>query len=155
VTTAVVSLHVQRAHWQAHDGSIASVDIIPARSSSQASSSGNDAADPSTSTPRSSSSQVLILTSSRDCNVAVWTLDGGLVGVLGEHSWDLDDQGTWQDPKGLAKRAPKQPVARDGDDGEVRWFADPPNAFGLHALLRASILLALAFQHQPAQWCGS
>lgn len=139
-------LHMQRAHWQAHDGSIASVDIIPARSSSQASSSGNDAADASTSTPRSSSSQVLILTSSRDCNVAVWTLDGGLVGMLGEHSWDLDDQGTWQDPKGLAKRAPKQPIARDDDDGgEVRWFADPPTVLGLHALLRASILVALAF----------
>jgi hypothetical protein len=70
------------------------------------------------STPRSrSSNQVLILTSSRDCNVAVWTLDGGLVGVLGEHSWDLDNPETWQDPTGAAKRPPKLPMLDDEEEG--------------------------------------
>lgn len=67
------------------------------------------------------SNQVIILTGSRDCNVAVWTLDGGLVGVLGEHAWDLDDQATWQDPRGLAKRPPKLPQEdTEQDETEVR-----------------------------------
>lgn len=106
------ALIVQRAHWQAHNGSISSVDLIPAQVA------GSEADAPTSSTP-SSSGQVLILTGSRDCNVALWTLDGGLVGVLGDHSWDLDDPGTWQDPKGLAQRAPRYPESREDTDGEV------------------------------------
>jgi hypothetical protein len=88
------------------------VDLIPARPSS----SSYDSETPDA-TPRSrSNSQVLILTGSRDCNVAVWTLDGGLVGVLGEHSWDLDNPETWQDPTGAAKHPPKFPVEDEEED---------------------------------------
>jgi hypothetical protein len=127
-----VCLALQRAHWQAHDGAIASVDVIPARaarlvaepsSSNDTDAPSSSGGDPSSSSGGgggpSSSSQVLILTGSRDCNVAVWTLDGGLVGVLGDHSWDLDDQATWQDPTGAAQRPPKFPEPREPDDTEV------------------------------------
>lgn len=141
-------LQTQRAHWQAHDGAIASVDLIPAGAAAalvgscsaadcgngggasvadNATASGSNssttgaATTSNTATASSSSSssqQVLILTGSRDCNVAVWTLDGGLVGVLGEHSWDLDNSGTWQDPQGLHKRPPRQTQAGGGQEEE-------------------------------------
>ena len=52
----------------------------------------------------------LIVSSGKDCNVMVWTLRGSLLGVFGEHSWDLDDPTTWQE--------------RDEDEGE----AGPPEA---------------------------
>lgn len=117
---------MQRAHWQAHEGAISSVDLIPMHSSSSGSGGGGNE---DRCNSGSSGSQVLILTGSRDCNVAVWTLDGGLVGVLGEHSWDLDDSGTWQDAAGLKARRvatqeqqQQQPLGQqqqhDGDDDD-------------------------------------
>jgi hypothetical protein len=115
-----VCVGLQRAHWQAHDGAVASVDIIPARNSSSSSSSNRRvdgsssnapdpaAADSSSSVQPGQQQEPLVLSGARDCNVAVWTLAGGLVGRLGEHAWDLDDPGTWQDPAGLLRRPPKQ-----------------------------------------------
>lgn len=97
---------LQRAHWQAHDGAVTSVDIIPARPISGYSHAGaitSVAYDPDNPTMV----PPLIVSGSRDSNVAAWTLDGGLVGVLGEHSWDLEDKSTWQDPTGHNKRPPK------------------------------------------------
>jgi hypothetical protein len=132
-------LALQRAHWQAHDGAIASVDLIPARAPRPVAhpSSSNDADAPSSNggpstssgggpSSSSSSSQVLILTGSRDCNVAVWTLDGGLVGVLGDHLWDLDNQATWQDPTRAAQQPPRFPELREPDDTEVGSLAWQP-----------------------------
>jgi hypothetical protein len=51
--------------------------------------------------------QPLIVSAGRDSNVAVWTLDGGCVGLCGEHSWDLDRQDTWQDASGVKQRPPR------------------------------------------------
>jgi hypothetical protein len=116
-------LQTQRAHWQAHDAAIASVDLVPAHAALRVRSS--DAGDPNQPSSSSSSpgnSAPLILTSSRDCNVALWTLDGGLVGVLGEHSWDLDDTGTWQDPRGLRSRPPRFP--EQPEDTQVGAWLD-------------------------------
>eukprot|EP00879_Flechtneria_rotunda_P007606 GHRR01007977.1.p1 GENE.GHRR01007977.1~~GHRR01007977.1.p1 ORF type:complete len:676 (+),score=279.33 GHRR01007977.1:4210-6237(+) len=110
---AAAASFIKRAHWQAHEGGISSVDIVPSRPNSGLSSCGATAA--AAMAVGSTSSYVipaLIVSASRDANVAVWTLDGGLVGVLGEHSWDLDNQDTWQDPKGLRKKPP-----RPADDG--------------------------------------
>ena len=126
VVCLLCAVAMQRAHWQAHDGAIASVDIIPARAArlvAQPSSSNNTDA-PSSNGP-SSSSQVFILTGSRDCNVAVWTLDGGLVGVLGDHSWDLDDQTTWQDQQGQHSGHPSS--LKRGRQMILRWAAWPGN----------------------------
>lgn len=99
-------ISLQRAHWHAHDGAISSVNVIPSRPVSGYSNAGSI-----TSVPYDPNNPTLIppliVSGSRDSNVTVWTLDGGLVGVLGEHSWDLDHQETWQDPEGLRKRPPK------------------------------------------------
>jgi hypothetical protein len=129
----------QRAHWQAHEESISSVSITPARSVAGASQSGGTAASctavsgsggagqgrTSTAGGRSSAAgggggaklsccgchnglvPPLIVAGSRDTRVTVWTLDGGLVGTFGEHSWDLDNVMTWQDPQGIRRRPPK------------------------------------------------
>lgn len=88
---------MQRAHWQAHDAAVSSVDLVPARPTASSMSGGG----------ANSMVQPLIVSGGRDTNVAVWTLHGGLVGWFGEHSWDLDKQETWQDPQGLKKRPPK------------------------------------------------
>ena len=41
----------------------------------------------------------LLLVASLDCTVSLWSLKGGLVGVMGKHTWSLSDPSTWQDPK--------------------------------------------------------
>lgn len=90
----------------AHDGAITSVSVIPSRPVSGYSTAGSTtsaANDPDNPTMV----PALIVSGSRDSNVAVWTVDGGLIGVLGEHSWDLEDQRTWQDARGARKRPPK------------------------------------------------
>lgn len=43
--------------------------------------------------------QDLLLISSQDCTVSLWSLQGGLVGVMGKHTWTLSDHSTWQDAK--------------------------------------------------------
>ena len=43
--------------------------------------------------------QDLLLIASLDCTVSLWSLKGGLVGVMGKHTWTLSDPSTWQDPK--------------------------------------------------------
>lgn len=45
--------------------------------------------------------QDLLLVSSLDCTVSLWSLQGGLVGVLGKHTWTLSDKSTWQDARVL------------------------------------------------------
>lgn len=45
----------------------------------------------------------LVLAASADSNVYMYTLDGGLVGIYGVHTWDIDNEATWQDPQ--AERA--------------------------------------------------
>eukprot|EP00775_Hariotina_reticulata_P009116 gene9116-9285_t len=130
---------VERAHWQAHEESLSSVSITPARPIAGASQSGGTTAScsavsgsggveqgwASTAGVRRSAAgstggakvsccgchsgmvPPLIVAGSRDRHVTVWTLDGGLVGTFGEHSWDLDNVMTWQDPQGLKRRPPK------------------------------------------------
>ncbi len=43
--------------------------------------------------------QDLLLVASQDCTVSLWSLQGGLVGVLGKHTWNVSDTATWQDAK--------------------------------------------------------
>lgn len=43
--------------------------------------------------------QDLLLVASQDCTVSLWSLQGGLVGVLGKHTWSLSNSATWQDAK--------------------------------------------------------
>ena len=43
--------------------------------------------------------QDLLLVASQDCTVSLWSLQGGLVGVMGKHTWTLSDPSTWQDAK--------------------------------------------------------
>lgn len=81
--------HPQTAHWLAHEAGIASLDMIPGRE--------------------------LLLSASRDCNVSVWTLNGGLLGTFGEHGWALEDASTWVDPCGLNTRGPL-PIKRPGQE---------------------------------------
>ncbi|KAF8071365.1 hypothetical protein HT031_001449 [Scenedesmus sp. PABB004] len=96
----------QRAHWLAHDGAVTSVDLVPARPTSSSTAGGTAAS------PAPGVIQPLVVSAGRDAAVALWTLDGGLVGRLGEHGWDLDRPGTWQDAGGAAARPPKP--LRDG-----------------------------------------
>lgn len=44
----------------------------------------------------------LLLVGAQDASVTVWTQSGGLVGVFGKHTWDLDQPATWQDPDALS-----------------------------------------------------
>jgi hypothetical protein len=88
---------MQRAHWQAHNAGVSSVDYVPSRPCANSSCGANG----------SGMVQPLIVSAGRDSNVAVWTLDGGFVGLCGEHSWDLDRQDTWQDAAGAKQRPPR------------------------------------------------
>ncbi len=47
------------------------------------------------------------------CCAGVWTLDGGLVGMVGAHQWDLDNPTTWRDPLALKCRAPLPSQAQE------------------------------------------
>ena len=42
----------------------------------------------------------LLLTAAADATAALWTQDGGRVGVFGVHRWSLDDRSTWVNPSG-------------------------------------------------------
>ena len=53
----------------------------------------------------------LLLVGAQDAAIGIWTRQGGLVGLFGQHSWDLEDRRTWQDPE--AVRVPP-PLAADG-----------------------------------------
>ena len=44
----------------------------------------------------------LLLTAAADATAALWTPEGGKVGVFGTHRWKLDDRSTWIDPSGPA-----------------------------------------------------
>ena len=48
----------------------------------------------------------LVLVASKDTNVSMWTLNGGLVGIFGTHAWDLHDCSTWQDPDSNERSLP-------------------------------------------------
>eukprot|EP00882_Tetradesmus_deserticola_P021532 GHRQ01023308.1.p2 GENE.GHRQ01023308.1~~GHRQ01023308.1.p2 ORF type:complete len:171 (+),score=46.52 GHRQ01023308.1:590-1102(+) len=92
-----VTTLTQRAHWQAHTAGVSSVDYVPARPFANSMCGANG----------SGMVQPLIVGAGRDSNVAVWTLDGGFVGLCGDHSWDLDRQETWRDAAGLQQRPPQ------------------------------------------------
>jgi hypothetical protein len=84
-TAACKASFVQRAHWRAHGGAVAGLDFVQG------------------------GPVPLVITASRDSNVALWTMDGGLVGVLGEHLFDLSDPTTWSDPEGARTQPPAEP----------------------------------------------
>ena len=64
-------LSMQGPWWRAHEQRIASAQSLTGRS--------------------------LVLVSSQDKGLSLWTLGGGLVGRFGLHTWRLKDQATWQD----------------------------------------------------------
>ena len=47
-----------------------------------------------------------VLAASEDANVYFYNLDGGLVGVFGVHRWNLSDESTFQDIRGLQTLPP-------------------------------------------------
>eukprot|EP00882_Tetradesmus_deserticola_P028763 GHRQ01032047.1.p1 GENE.GHRQ01032047.1~~GHRQ01032047.1.p1 ORF type:complete len:222 (+),score=72.00 GHRQ01032047.1:212-877(+) len=96
-STAARAGFKQRAHWQAHTAGVSSVDYVPARPFANSMCGANG----------SGMVQPLIASAGRDSNVAVWTLDGGFVGLCGDHSWDLDKEETWRDAGGLQQRPPQ------------------------------------------------
>ena len=51
-----------------------------------------------TSSVQSISGRGLLLVGSQDKGLSLWTLQGGLVGRFGLHTWRLTDDHTWQDP---------------------------------------------------------
>ncbi|KAL3141704.1 hypothetical protein ABBQ32_004389 [Trebouxia sp. C0010 RCD-2024] len=63
--------------------------------------------------------QDLLLISSQDCTVSLWSLQGGLVGVMGKHTWTLLDPSTWQDAKGV-----RMPASVRENDEAGTWQAD-------------------------------
>ncbi|GIL56855.1 hypothetical protein Vafri_12156, partial [Volvox africanus] len=69
-----------RAHWLAHNSGISGLSVVPERG--------------------------IIVAASKDCNASLWDLDGCMVGILGEHSWQLERRKTWQDSKGEKRRPP-------------------------------------------------
>ncbi|KAK9807406.1 hypothetical protein WJX73_001378 [Symbiochloris irregularis] len=77
--------------WQAHAGRIATVQVLQDRD--------------------------MVLMASHDCQLSLWTLQGGLVGRFGTHTWRLDDISTFQDPKGTST----QQIQEEADP-------DPPTA---------------------------
>ncbi|GIL84419.1 hypothetical protein Vretimale_15893 [Volvox reticuliferus] len=87
----------QRAHWLAHNGGISGLSVVPERG--------------------------IIVAASKDCNASLWDLDGCLVGVLGEHSWQLERRKTWRDPKGEKRRPPLA-------ETDNLYLADVPGATG-------------------------
>ncbi len=70
-----------RSHWRALDSAVTSVDVLRGRD--------------------------MLVVGGRDCNVSLWTYGGALVGVLGEHAWDLERPATWQDPHAERRREPR------------------------------------------------
>lgn len=48
------------------------------------------------------SSHKLVLLGCEDSTVSLWTPQGGLVGIFGQHLWSLADQSTWQVSLGVA-----------------------------------------------------
>lgn len=74
------SVLYQHAHWQGHRLPVTSVDIMKSHN--------------------------LLISTSKDTKVCLWTWTGGLVGVFGLHEWDLSNQSTWQDPGGHKTKTP-------------------------------------------------
>ncbi|KAL4420053.1 hypothetical protein ABPG77_007492 [Micractinium sp. CCAP 211/92] len=48
----------------------------------------------------------LLLVGGQDAGIGIWTRQGGLVGVFGIHSWELEDPASWQDPDAAAVPPP-------------------------------------------------
>ncbi|KAL0018315.1 hypothetical protein WJX77_008577 [Trebouxia sp. C0004] len=78
----------------------------------------------------------LLLVASQDCTVSLWSLQGGLVGVLGKHTWALPDAATWQDAKGVRTPAAIRETgesagwqATDADTLEESSTSDDGNDF--------------------------
>lgn len=76
------SVVMKVAHWRGHLHPVTSVDIMKGHE--------------------------LLVSASKDMKVCLWTLTGCLVGVLGEHEWDLSNKKTWQDPHGTQTKPPLQ-----------------------------------------------
>ncbi|KXZ51188.1 hypothetical protein GPECTOR_13g675 [Gonium pectorale] len=70
----------QRAHWLAHNSGINGLSVVPERN--------------------------IIVAASKDANASLWDFDGCLIGILGDHSWQLERRKTWQDPRGERRRPP-------------------------------------------------
>ncbi|GAX72651.1 hypothetical protein CEUSTIGMA_g107.t1 [Chlamydomonas eustigma] len=105
------SSFVQRSHWRAHQHAINSVDIVPERN--------------------------LVIAACKDHNVTIWTLDGAMLGTLGEDEWVLDDLRTWRDPDGEDKvppmgdadnlflqGTPEGPAHEEGEDEEEAAYME-------------------------------
>ncbi|XP_039607648.1 WD repeat-containing protein 49-like [Polypterus senegalus] len=90
-TTAPPLLH----SWKAHPVSITSVEFVP--------------------------EQLLILTSSRDCLLRLWTCKGTLIGTFGvSNPWDVKEQSTW-----------KQDLPTELKSGTEDHLPDMQPAYGL------------------------
>jgi len=72
----------QHGHWRAAEQAILALDIV--------------------------SPHGLIIAGCRDHNVTLWTLDGAIVGILGDDMWDIHDLRTWRDPHGETKEEPME-----------------------------------------------
>ena len=59
--------------------------------------------------------QALLLVSSWDTHLTLWTIHGGLVGELGRNTWDISDIKTWLDPH--ADHKPKCDLLNDEYEG--------------------------------------
>ncbi|KAL4440619.1 hypothetical protein ABPG75_003620 [Micractinium tetrahymenae] len=57
----------------------------------------------------------LLLVGGQDAAIGIWTRQGGLVGVFGRHSWELEDPATWRDPEAAA--VPPPLPANEGGTG--------------------------------------
>lgn len=76
----VCFLFSQVAHWHGHRLPVTSVDVMK--------------------------SPHFLISTSKDTKVCLWTWTGGLVGVFGQHEWDISDRSTWQDPEEQNKQPP-------------------------------------------------
>ena len=81
--------------------------------------------------------QDLLLIASQDCTVSLWNLQGGLVGVMGKHTWTLSDPSTWQDPKASTPSCMLQ--------HQSVWH----QAFAQTCIISTSLYLAIAMLSQP------
>lgn len=77
---------IKVAHWRGHLHPVTSVDLMKGHE--------------------------LLVSASKDMKVCLWTLTGCLVGVLGEHEWDLCNKNTWQDPHGTQTKQPLKETER-------------------------------------------
>lgn len=76
---------------------------------------------------QSISGRGLLLVGSQDKGLSLWTLQGGLVGRFGLHTWRLTDDHTWQDPMVRCECIPHGTIAvamLTPDDGDTRCLTD-------------------------------